>query len=349
MAIVDQDLLKTVQKELEQAQQRATSYDVARAAGVSQSAVSRCFKEGASVSKKMREKVKYVADELGYQPNAIARSLITRRSNMVAVVVNNDANLHYPELLVELSRDFNQRGMHMLLFMLEQESDVTQIMEKIWQYQVDGVILAAQLKEENLSFFEKRSIPFVYYNRTTKNIPSSSVSCDNEEGERQLVNMLHKAGHKRFCIVAGPADSAVSANRMKGALKRLHELEVDDVQIIEGDYSYESGKIALKNLIKEQSWLPDAVICANDIMALGCIDAARYELNLSVPGDISVVGFDGAAASHWNAYKLTTISQPLEMMAEAAVEILMQRIENPSLPPEKRSFSGTLKIGSSTK
>ncbi|MCZ6854509.1 MAG: LacI family DNA-binding transcriptional regulator, partial [Gammaproteobacteria bacterium] len=83
---------------------RVTSYDVARIAGVSQSAVSRCFKPGASASKKMRARVKKVAKELGYQPNAIARSLITRRSNMVAVVISQQTNLYYPEVLVELSQ-----------------------------------------------------------------------------------------------------------------------------------------------------------------------------------------------------------------------------------------------------
>ncbi len=345
MAIIDKSLLSQVQAELKSAQQRATSYDVARAAGVSQSAVSRCFKPGASVSNKMREKVQYVAKQLGYQPNAIARSLITRRSNIVAVVVNNDANLHYPELLVELSRDFNDRGVHMLLFMLEQESDVTSMMDQIWGYQVDGVILAAQLKDEQLAFFETRNIPFVYYNRTTNSVPSSSVSCDNAEGERTLVNMLSDQGYRKFCIITGPADSAVSANRMQGALTRLHELDIAEVQIIEGDYSYDSGKLSLKNLIQEQGWTPDAVICANDIMALGCIDVAKHSLGLRVPEDIAIVGFDGAAPARWDAYQLTTIVQPLEMMAEAAVAMLMQRIENPDMPPEKRSFSGILRKG----
>ena len=348
MAIIDKRLVDSIKNELSINNQRATSYDVARAANVSQSAVSRCFKEGASVSQKMRDKVKHVADILGYQPNAIARSLITRRSNMVAVVINNDTNLYYPELLVELSRDFNNRGVHMLLFTLEHESDVTNVLDQIWQYQVDGVILAAQLKDSELAFFNARNIPFVYYNRSTNNAPCSSVQCDHVEGERTLVDKLVNAGHKRFCIITGPSDSKVSADRMQGALKRLHELQIDEVQIIAGDYSYASGKAALTNLVTESKWRPDAVICANDVMAIGCIDAARYDLDIDVPNDLAIVGFDGAATAAWSAYQLTTISQPLEMMAEAAVAILMQRIENPNLPPEKRTFSGVLINGKTT-
>lgn len=337
--------IKLVQEELAAKNQRATSYDVARAAGVSQSAVSRCFKSGASVSKKMRTKVEAVADALGYQPNAIARSLITRRSNIVAVVINHKTNLFYPELLIELSRDFSERGVHMLLFTLEQESDVDNMLDQVWQYQVDGVVLAAKLDDEQLAFFARRDIPFVYYNRTSKMVPCSSVRCDNQEGERLLVERLIKANRKRFCIMTGPADSSVSASRMQGALKRLHELDIKEVQIVEGDYSYHSGQEALLHIVEVLNWQPDAVICANDVMALGCIDVARHRLKLSVPHDISIVGFDGAEPAQWEAYQLTTISQPLELMAQAAVDILMQRIENPNLPPEKRSFSGIFQRG----
>ena len=96
--------------------QRVTSYDVARHAGVSQSAVSRCFKPGASVSKKMRARVMKAVDELGYQPNAIARSLISGRSNMAAVVISQKTTLYYPEILVELSQRMSERGVRVLLY-----------------------------------------------------------------------------------------------------------------------------------------------------------------------------------------------------------------------------------------
>ena len=115
-----------------------TSYDVARHAGVSQSAVSRCFKPGASVSKKMRERVMKAVKELGYQPNAIARGLITRRSNMVGVIVSN-LNF-YPEVLSELSARFTERGVHVLLFTLDHESDVARTLEGLDAGDVDRMI-----------------------------------------------------------------------------------------------------------------------------------------------------------------------------------------------------------------
>ena len=189
---------------------RVTSYDVARHAGVSQSAVSRCFKPGASVSKKMRARVMKAADELGYQPNAIARSLITRRSNMVAVVISQQTNLYYPEVLVQLSQRFSERGVRVLLFTLEHESDIDVVLDQILQYQVDGVVEAARLSGGQIDLMEKAGIPLVFYNRSLRDRRVNSVCCDQAEGERLLVNRLVAAGHRSFGVISGPEDSAVS-------------------------------------------------------------------------------------------------------------------------------------------
>ena len=196
-----------------------TSYDVARHAGVSQSAVSRCFKPGASVSKKMRERVMKSVRELGYTPNAIARGLITRRSNMVAVIISN-LNF-YPEVLSELSNRFTERGVHVLLFTLGYESDVSRVLDQVWQYQVDGVVAAAHLESDQIEQFAARQIPLVFYNRSYQDMPVSSVCCDQVGGERMLVNLLVSSGqHQSFAIIGGPADSAVSMQR-PGSRPRL--------------------------------------------------------------------------------------------------------------------------------
>jgi len=183
---------------------RVTSYDVARHAGVSQSAVSRCFKPGASVSKKMRARVMKATEELSYQPNAIARSLITRRSNMVAVVISQQTNLYYPEVLVQLSQRFSERGVRVLLFTLEHESDIDVLLDQIFQYQVDGVVEAARLSGEQIDLIERRGIPFVFYNRSLKDRRVNAVCCDQTEGERWLVNRLVESGHESFGLISGP-------------------------------------------------------------------------------------------------------------------------------------------------
>lgn len=323
-----------------------TSYDVARHAGVSQSAVSRCFKPDASVSKKMRERVMTAVKELGYTPNAIARGLITRRSNMVAVIVSN-LNF-YPEVVSELSARFARCGVHVLLFTLDHESDVSRTLEQVWQYQVDGVIAAAHLSPEEIATFEERGIPLVFYNRSYDDLRVSSVSCDQVEGERALINRLVKAGsHNSFAIVTGPADSVVSVQRTRGALERLKEFGVTDVIRVSGDYGYQSGCRAVQNIVEQRGSPPDAIICANDMMAFGVMDELRYHLEYDVPGDVSVVGFDGVRAASWSSFDLVTVIQPVESMAEAAVSMLLARVDNHEMPPEKRLFSGVFRDGSS--
>ncbi|MEM1143748.1 MAG: LacI family DNA-binding transcriptional regulator [Pseudomonadota bacterium] len=329
----------------ESTKRHVTSYDVAQHAGVSQSAVSRCFKPGASVSKKMRDRVMKSVEELGYQPNAIARGLITRRSNMVAVIVSN---LHvYPEVLTELSARFTDRGVRVLLFSLDHESDVTEIIEQVTQFQVDGVLAAAHLSPDQISYFGKRNVPLVFYNRAYDDIAVSSVRCDQFEGERLLVNRLVATQrHNSFAIVSGPADSVVSTQRTKGAIERLTALGKSDFVVVRGDYSYDSGRAAIRDIRESRGDMVDAVIAANDVMAFGCLDELRFGLSLRVPDDVSVVGFDGVRATRWASFDLATIQQPVESMAAAAVAMLMDRIEDPHLPPEKRMFSGKLRLGS---
>ena len=323
-----------------------TSYEVARRAGVSQSAVSRCFKPGASASRKMRERVMKVATDLGYQPNAIARSLTTRRSGMVAVIVSNLTNLYYPEVLSELTQRLSQRGVRVLLFTLQRESEIDEILEQVWRYRVDGVIAAARLSHEQVQEFDRRRVPFVFYNRYFHDRPVNAVSCDQEGGAKLLINKLHAAGHRRFAIIGGPPDSVVGLERVNGAQSRLSELGII-AQVVYGDYGYERGAQALRDLMKLGKF--EAIVSANDVTAIGAMDAARAEFGLKVPDQLSIVGFDGVGPATWSSYLLTTIRQPVQRMAEAAVSMLMDRIEQTGLPPEKRVFTGLLIEGKSAK
>ena len=173
-----------------------TSYDVAQLAGVSQSAVSRCFRPGLSISAKTRARVIAAARELGYQPNAMASGLITKRSNLVAVVISNLTNLYYPEVLAELTRRLSDRGIRVLLFTLQAESDVDAMLDQVWRYRVDGAIIAARLAPEQLRQFAKRGVPVVLYNRFGEGEAVSSVRCDSIGGEGLLVGRLVAAGRR---------------------------------------------------------------------------------------------------------------------------------------------------------
>lgn len=323
---------------------RATSYDVARLAGVSQSAVSRCFKTGASVSAKTRAKVRKAADELGYQPNAIARGLITRRSNIVAVVITEFTTLNYPEMTSRLNEHLAKHDIHILLFTVGPQSDMTVVLDQIWQYQVDGIIASAPFSEAEIQQCAKRGIPLVFYNRIYNDSAVSTVGCDHAEGVKILIDRLVRDGAKRFVVLSGPNDSAVARERLRGATEQI-ELHRLSVSVLGGDYTYESG-VKLTQQVIDGSSLPDAFVCANDVMAIACIDTLRGA-DLAVPEDVKVVGFDGITVGQWHAYQLTTIEQPLDRMIEATVSMLLERIEDITLPAEKRLFAGKYIDGAS--
>lgn len=326
---------------------RPTSYDVARLAGVSQSAVSRCFRPGSSISPDKRKAIEKAAKKLGYQPNAIASGLITKRSNLVAVLISNLTNLYYPEVLAELTHRLTENGIRVLLFALQSEGDVDAALDQVWRYRVDGAISAARLSAVQLQAFDRHQVPVILYNRFAEGEPVSSVCCDSIGGERLLVDRLVKAGHRAFGVIAGPDDSFVGNQRVDGANARLAEHGLE-ARTVPGAFDHDSGAAGLRTLMTAD-FRPDAVICANDLMAIGAIDAARYEFGLSLPRDISVVGFDGVGPAAWPSYQLTTIRQPVRRMTEAAVTMLLERIEDPSLLHEVRSFAGALIEGASAK
>ena len=326
----------------------STSYDVAQRAGVSQSAVSRCFRPGSSISAKTRAKVLAAAQELGYHPNAMASGLITKRSNLVAVLISNLTNLYYPEVLAEITRRLSDHGIRVLLFALQAESDVDAMLDQVWRYRVDGAIVAARLSTEQLGDFARRRVPLVLYNRFGGGAAVPSVCCDSVGGEALLVDRLVGAGHKVFGIIAGPVDSYVSDERVRGAQQRLRELGCDPV-LTTGRFDYESGDTGLKTLMDQTAGKLEALICANDLMAIGAIDCARVHFGLQVPDDLSIVGFDGVAPAMWASYRLSTVRQPVRRMTEAAVSMLMERIEDPELPPEVRTFAGKLIEGASAR
>lgn len=328
---------------------RVTSYDVARLAGVSQSAVSRAFRPGLSVSAKTREKVMKAAKKLGYRPNAIARMLITQRSGMVAVIISSISNLIYPELLSRITDRLSDHGVKVLLFTLDESSELDHLLEQVWTFQVDGVIaLTAHFDPEDIAQFEEHNIPVVLYNRQVPDHPVNTVCVDHGQGVRQLVDLLVDGGARNFLVMSGPTDSDVGNERREIALHHLKNRGFEDVPVLYGDFSYQSGKDCLAQWLQDHE-PPDAVICSNDTMAIGCIDEARGAYGIEVPEQMSVVGFDGIQAAFWTGYELTTVRQPVNQMAKAAVDILMERVENPGAPPEKRVLAGALIKGKSSR
>jgi DNA-binding LacI/PurR family transcriptional regulator len=328
---------------------RVTSLEVARRAGVSQSAVSRTFTPGASVAPATREKVVEAARDLGYRPNAIARSLITSRSRIIGVAMGYLDNHFYPEVLEALTSLLQNRGYQVLLFTGFQEREADPGMMQILQYQVDGLILASTtLSSELAEQCAAAGVPIVLFNRTTDRAAVSSVTSDNRLGGERAADFLLAAGHKSFAYVAGIAGTSTNRDREAGFRKRLKAAGIAGIVKVDGFYSHEGAEQAARTLFARKD-RPDAVFCANDHMALAVIDVARFEFHLGIPEDVSIVGYDNAGPARWSGYSLTSVEQPVGQMVDATIDMLMKQIDGNAPGLRQQKIRGDLIVRSSAR
>ena len=330
--------------------QKITSMEVAKLAGVSQSAVSRVFTPGASSSKKTNELVRKAAAELGYRPNVLARSLITGKSRMIGLVVAYLDNYFYPEALELLSSALQKKGYHVLIFMSgNKEGDIADAVDEILDYQVDGIIAASVSMSSDLA---KRcasaGIPVVLFNRTQDDERLSAVTSDNYQGGQKVAKFLLAGGHKRIGYIAGWEGASTQRDREKGFTEELvrngQELYAREV----GNFNSDEARQAARTMFSKQNF-PDAVFVANDAMAIAVIDVIRFELGLQVPEQVSVVGYDDVPISSWPAYDLTTVRQPANRMVAETVSILIESIENKTTIARRIEIDGPLMVRGSAK
>ena len=312
-------------------QRHVTSLDVARLAAVSQSAVSRSFTPGASVAPATRARVLDAARMLGYRPNAIASTLSTRRSRMIAVVLSNLQNQFYPQVIETLSQRLQKDGYHVLLFITETEDADTLLLELL-RYQVDGIVMASTMLSSGLAVqIAQARIPVVMFNRTTRAGRVSTVSSDNFGGGKAVAHFLAAGGHQRVAYIAGAEDSSTNHDREEGLRAGLAERGLRVVARAVGHYEFERAALATLELfgsLVATAERPDALFVASDHMAFAAIDTLRGALGLRVPEDVSVVGFDNVPQAEWGAYSLTTVEQSAVPMIEATVRMLLQQLED---------------------
>jgi len=329
---------------------RITSADVARLAGVSQSAVSRVFTPGASASAKTTEKVQAAAKKLGYRPNALARGLITGRTRIIGLVVAYLENQFYPMALELLSRALQARGYHILVFMAENSTErVAQVMEELLDYQVDGIITASVAMSNDLtSRCDVAGIPVVMFNRGQDDARLSEVTSDNVAGGQRAARFLIAGGHRRIAHVMGWQGSSTGRDRAEGFRLAMAAAGIEPVDMVDGMYSRDVAA-AVTRVLYQGGQRPDAIFVGNDHMAFAVMDTLRFQLGLRVPEDVSVVGYDDVPMAAWQAYDLTTIRQPVNRMVEATVAALLGQIEGPVHAPTKTKISGPLMVRNSAR
>lgn len=326
-----------------------TSSQVAEHAGVSQSAVSRSFTPGASIAPKTRARVLAAAKELGYRPNAIARSLITSRSRIIAVVMAYLENLFYPDVLEELGRRLAAENYHVLLFTGFKDRDSDPVFDQLMQYRVDGIILAStSLSSELSEECTAAGIPVVLFNRMTSRDTVSSVTSKNHEGGRMLGEFLVAGGHKSFGYIAGLENSSTNRDRFAGFRAALEKHGIGKIEVRTGNYSRSEAEVAARELLSLRK-RPQAIFVANDHMAVAVMDVARYEFGLRIPEDLSIVGYDDVGPARWPSYGITSVTQPIKSMVEATVDILMDQIASGEMEPQHKVIAGELIVRSSAR
>ena len=329
---------------------RVTAAEVAKRAGVSQPTVSRVFTPGLRVSEIKEARVREAARELGYLPNTLARSLNTGRSQTIGLVLENLKNPFSSEVLQRFSRVLSYSGYHLLVFFVsELDEDVDTVIEDLLAHQVDGIILASVASSARLtSRLGAVSIPFVLFNRGQENRSLPSVTASNFDGGRQAGRFLASAGHRRIAHIAGWQKSINGRERQAGFIKGLAEFGLEPISCIDCHFNRDRAVEATIDLFEHTS-SPDAIFVGNDDMAFGVIETLKFTLGLHIPNDVSVVGFDDVTMAAWPSFDLTTLRQPVEMIVDTAVEMLLDMIETGKRPEGRVEITTTLIVRGSAR
>lgn len=305
---------------------RVTISQVANLAGVSTTTVSHVLSGKRFVSEANRERVHQAVQELGYRPNNVARNLRTRRSQMVAVIIPDIANPYYTALARGIADEVDGDGYGTYICntdgLLEREQ---KFIQDVLDRGVDGVAMASvHVATDLVSEAVRLGTPFTCVGGSIDLPDVDLVTADDEEGSRAATSYLITRGAKRVAMIAG---SAGSGGGRDGGYRRAQEeagLRVHDDLVVSGDWTRHGGREAMRELLTRIP-RPDAVFCANDLMAIGAMDTVR-EAGLSIPGDISLVGFDDIDAASLVTPALTTVSNPSYDAGRVAGELLLERI-----------------------
>ncbi len=311
-----------------------TLKEVAALAGVSRSAVSRCFTEGASVSPATRAKIQKAADQLGYHPNALASSLTTGRTKLIGLVSNNFHNPIFLEVFDLFTRQLQDRGLRPLLVNLSDETDPAASARMLQQYSVDAVIVASStLPVSFAESFHAAGVPVVHsFGRHSDNPQVNVVGIDNQQAGRMAARTLVDCGYRRIAMLAGPESATSTQDRLFGFLDALKS--IPDVEISTSfakAYSYDAGFEEMQRLIAEGP-LADGYFCGDDVLSIGVLSALQAQ-GLKVPEDVGLIGLNDMEMARWGNINLTTIRQPIPEVVRLSIERVCDMLEGEPRTP----------------
>jgi DNA-binding LacI/PurR family transcriptional regulator len=327
-----------------------TLREVAERAGVSRSAVSRTFTEGASVSSTTREKVRKAASELGYSPNALASSLTTGRTKMVGLISDNFHNPIFLEVFDLFTRGLQDRGLRPLLVNLTDETDPGNSVNMLKQYSVDGVIVASSTLPVTFArAFRDAGMPVVHsFGRHAASPNVHVVGIDNVACGRMAVQTLITRGYNRIAFLGGPRSATSTEDRLAGFLSEVRRhTDLEASVTFASAYSFEAGRAEMARLLSEGQ-PAEAYFCGDDVLSIGALSAIQ-SCGLNVPWDIGLIGLNDMEMAGWENVNLTTIRQPLDQIVEASLDQIVAMLTCPDEAPTAQLFPcevierGTLK------
>lgn len=331
--------------------QSVTLVQVAAKAGVSVMTASRAMSGEGYVSEDTKAKVQAAALALGYAPNALARVMKGGRTNVIGVVVNDLSSVVVNAFVSALTEEVRKYEMDLFIYNsigpLDEQTQRrhSQLLHGLW----DGLIyVLPRMTDEYLDALEKSDSPIVLVNFCRRETTLPVVQGDNFNAARDAVASLIAQGHQRIAFIKGSHWTGQSAERERGYRQAMTDagLKVGKDWIQQGTFSEQSGQEACERLMAF-SERPTAIFCANDEMAIGCLNAART-LGLQVPQDLSLIGFDDVAAASIVRPQLTTLRHPLPLMAQAAVQELMRRILGQPGKRQRVEFPAEMVVREST-
>lgn len=325
--------------------------DVAVRAGVSVTSVSHVINQTRVVSDDIRKRVLSAMNELGYQPNALARSLRRKETYTIGVIMTNSADPFFAEITRGVEDTCFEQGYNIILCNsdsdLDKELFYTNTLSK---KRVDGILFLAAGGKSNqhICTVQERGTPLVVVDRYIPDLAVDTVLIDNARGGWLATQHLIGLGHHRIGCIAGPSDLSLSAERVTGYRHALQEagLAVDESLIVKGDFQYESGYQAAQQFFTKPD-PPTAIFVCNDLMAIGVINAAVKQ-GWQVPLLLSVVGFDDIRLASYTNPLLTTVAQPKYEMGSIATTMLLERIHSPEMPPRQQLLDTHLIVREST-
>ena len=341
----------------EQTSNLPTLEDVAKVAGVSRSTVSRVINDIRNVDPELQETVRSAIAQTGYVPNHAARSLVTKRTGSVALVVSEAEHRTFDDpflgrlftdpffgrVLSGIFGELRPRRINLVLMLAETDAARVQLIDYLRQGHVDGVILVSTHADDPLpQLITESGLPAVLSRRPSSPIPISYVDADQRAGAVLAAERLLARGCNRVATITGPMDMPASRERLEGFRDAMARRGHASVPTVEGNFTQESGKLAVQELLAEHGDI-DGLFAANDLMAQGAL-LALHDLGLSVPDQVAVVGFDDSSAAAVSRPRLTTVRQPIEDMAAEMARLLLAHVEDRQREVSSRIFEPTLVI-----